>query len=274
MKSKGKSIAVVGCGWLGIPFSQIMIENNWTVHGTTTRESKLLQLKRIGIVPYLLSLPLKDVLDPQLLKVDFLLINLPPGRRNSNVLTDYPEAIIQLINSAREVGFIRKIIFVSSTSVYGSSEELIDEYTVPQPESDSGTALLKAEKLISESRISCVILRFGGLAGPGRHPGKFLAGRTGITSGNQSINYLHLEDAIGVIKLVVEHSVENEVFNIVAPVHPIKSAFYKKMAQDIGLEPPTFVKTTDQFRREISVNKFLLQTRYHFLNPDPMTFKY
>lgn len=274
MKDKSKSISVVGCGWLGLPFSQNMIEQAWTVKGTTTSNLKVNLLKENGIEPYLLKFPVNAAMPIELFKVDFLLINLPPGRGNPNVMVDYPKAIKQLMDSAKEVGLIKKVIFISSTSVYSNAEELIDEESVANPMSASGKALLAAEKIILQSTIPSVILRFGGLAGPGRHPGRFLAGRTGLETGHQSINFLHLQDAINVIQSVIAAPVENEIFNIVAPVHPKKSDFYRRMAQDIGLQPPTFVEVSGRCKREISVDKFLLQTGYSFLQADPMSFKY
>ena len=274
MKDKSKSISVVGCGWLGLPFSQKMIEQAWSVKGTTTSNSKVNLLKENGIEPYLLKFPVNAAMPIELFKVDFLLINLPPGRGNPNVQVDYPKAIKQLMDSAKQAGLVKKVIFVSSTSVYSNAEELIDEESAANPMSDSGKALLAAEKIISESTTTYVILRFGGLAGPGRHPGRFLAGRTGLETGHQSINFLHLQDAIGVIQTVITAPIKNEIFNIVSPDHPKKSEFYTKMAEDIGLQPPTFIETSGRYKREISVDKFLLQTGYSFLQADPMSFKY
>jgi len=274
MGKNARSIAVIGCGWLGIPFCRKMIERGWTVYGTTTNKAKFPVLKNFGIRPFLLNLPSKTELNSNLFKVDYLLINLPPGRRNPNILENYPLAISQILSSAKKMLTIKKIIFISSTSIYGISKDLIDEKTNPRPESDSGRAILAAENLIAKCDLPNVILRFGGLAGPQRHPGRFLAGRSGLTSGKQSINFLHLEDAIGVINYMIDNNIASEVFNVVAPGHPTKKEFYTKMASAIELTPPSFIDTPNQTRREISVNKLLNETEYSFEYPDPMNFIY
>ena len=274
MEKKGKSISVVGCGWLGLAFSKLMIEEDWKVKGSTTTKEKVLKLESIGIEAFLLKLPLAGKLDPLLFEADYLLVNFPPGRGNLKILTNYPYAINQLIHEAKKVARINKIIFISSTSVYGDFEELCNEDSATVPTSDSGKAILQCEKIVREFGLPFVILRFGGLAGPKRHPGRFLAGRKGLNSGNQSVNFLHLEDAIGIIRFMIDHPIENEIFNVVAPGHPGKEDFYTKMATSIGLISPTFIKNTDQRKKEISVDKLLNDTSYQFKYPDPMTFKY
>lgn len=270
-KSK-KSIAVVGCGWLGLPFAKRMIENGWKVKGTTTQNEKLAMLTNIGIEPYLLNLHEQKSIDPTLLDVDYMLINVPPGRKDSKVLKKYPTEIDRLLDAAKKGSSIKKIIFISATSVYGKSVDLIDERSETKPESEAGKAILGAEEFVMKSSLPYVILRLGGLAGPGRHPGRFLAGHFGLTSGNQSINFLHLEDAIGVVMYMLDHQIENEVFNVVAPIHPTKKDFYTKMAASINLVPPSFDESSDRIRREISVHKLLEETSYTFMYPNPLDF--
>ena len=274
MGEKHNSIAVVGCGWLGLPFSKRMIAQGWTVNGSTTNPEKIHDLKAMGIEPYLLKFPTNEKIDESFFHVHNLLINLPPGRRNPDLLHDYPDAIRQILEEALKINTIRKIVFISSTSVYGNSVDLIDETTEPIPESDSGKAILQSEKQVYASGIPNVILRFGGLAGPERHPGRFLAGRERLTIGEQSANFLHLDDAIGVIEYMLNHQEVSECFNVAAPFHPTKKDFYIKMAKSIGLEPPTFIKTPEESRREISVDKLLKKTNYTFIHPDPMSFTF
>lgn len=272
MNKSMKSIAVVGCGWLGFPFAERMIALGWKVKGSTRQEDKLQLLINKGIEAYLLNLNEQELIDLPLFDVDYLLINVPPGRGSIDVHKNYPNAIARLIEASKRSKSIKKIVFISSTSVYGKPEDLIDEHTFPVPGSDAGKAILGAEEIVKKSELPYVILRFGGLAGPNRHPGRFLAGRSGLTSGNHSINYLHLEDAIGVVRHMFEHAIENEMYNVVAPEHPTKKEFYTKMARSIDLDPPAFVETSDQFKREISVHKLLKETGYVFKYPNPLEF--
>ena len=242
--------------------------------GSTTNPEKSQDLLKMGIEPYLVKLPTDKALDHGLFECNHVVINIPPGRRNPSVLKDYPLAISKLIDSIKFVGMARMIVFISSTAVYGSDVDLIDEETREKPETDSGMALLQAEEIIRESGIDFHILRFGGLAGSGRHPGRFLAGRNKIPNGHTAINYLHLNDAIGSVLHLLSGNLTNTVYNIVSPVHPMKSEFYSKWTNDLGLEPPTFAESTIEFKREISGKKFIKETGYKFEYPDPMRYEF
>lgn len=274
MKMKNNSITVIGCGWLGLPFSEKMLEKGWKVKGTTTSSDKISVLKSMGVEPFLANFPSMEVISESIFNTNNLLINLPPGRRNPDVLQDYPKAIAQILSIARKSEQLCKIVFVSSTSVYGNSIDLIDESTNPSAETDSGKAILLAENLISQCGVPYVILRFGGLAGPGRHPGRFFAGRKELTIGKQSVNFLHLEDAIGVINYMFEHESVSTCFNVVSPMHPNKHDFYTHLTKSLGLEPPTFAENQDGWKREISVKKLLYETDYEFIHPDPMDYTF
>ena len=268
------SISIVGCGWLGTPLAQTFLQDGMIVKGSTTSQQKTDLLKGLGIKPYLLKLPSETTIEPALFDADFLVINLPPGRRNPNVVHDYPAAIGQISDAVKTNPRIKKIIFISSTSVYGESLNIIDETTPTIPETESGRALVRAEALIEDIGKSYVLLRFGGLAGPGRHPGRFLAGKSGLFSGDQVVNFLHLDDAIGVIRCFINDRFEQEIFNVVSPMHPRKKDFYNKMSEMLGLEPPDFNSSTGGWKREISTEKLMQQTNYEFkfLNPMACTF--
>lgn len=268
------SVAIVGCGWLGLPLARVLLEDGMIVKGSTTNPTKLNVLKDIGVEPYLLNVPSEMLPDPSLFNVDCLVLNLPPGRRNPNVFRDYPLAIAQIVDAFKDLTGIKRIIFVSSTSVYGESFDIIDENTPAIPSTDSGKALLLAEKIVVECNINSIILRFGGLAGPGRHPGKFLAGKTGLSSGVQPVNFLHLQDAIGVIRYFAKNDFGQELYNVVAPLHPRKDDFYKLMSAKAGLTEPSFDSTGTSYKREISVEKLLKETSYQFKYPDPMRFTF
>lgn len=270
-----QSVGIIGCGWLGFPLAKNLLQSDFQVRGSTTNIEKLDKLKGAGIDPYLIDLPGMEEDDSDLFRVDIVVINIPPGRRNPDVRRDYPRAVSQVLAQINKANKAKKIIFVSSTSVYGNRHDHISEDTRPDPQSDSGVAILEAEQLIKNSKMPYVILRFGGLAGPDRHPGRFLAGRKGLTSGKQAINFLHLVDAIGVIRyFIMNENGDDEVYNIVSPQHPQKSVFYQKMCNDLGVVPPEFTETSEVFLREVSVEKFLRISNYEFRYPDPMGFRF
>ena len=48
-------ISILGCGWLGLPLAKTLLENDFSVKGSTTSNDKLSMLKNSGIQPYLIS---------------------------------------------------------------------------------------------------------------------------------------------------------------------------------------------------------------------------
>lgn len=274
MIRSNKSISIIGCGWLGFALAKKLIGIGWQVKGTTTKVEKIAKMNAEGIESFLFNSPGCNSIDRSLFNSEAVLINIPPGRSKKSNLDHYEQSIDEILINLKSAKKVRKLIFVSSTSVYGSEEDIFYETSETHPESESGKTLLRAEKKIITSNISYIILRFGGLAGPGRHPGRFLSGKTELTTGCQSVNFLHLEDAIGVIQKLLERDIHNDIFNVAAPKHPLKKDFYTKMALLINLPPPVFDEDSRCKKREISIEKLLKTIGYRFVYPNPLNFKF
>lgn len=104
-----------------------------------------------------------------MLESQFLIINIPPKLRG-NSTENFVEKIKNLIPFIEKSG-IKKVLFVSSTSVYSDEDKVVTEETIPNPDTESGKQLFKCEKLLQEnSHFETTILRFGGLIGEDRHP--------------------------------------------------------------------------------------------------------
>ena len=121
---------------------------------------------------------------------------------------------------------------------------------MPQPETASGKAVLLAEQLLREAlgeRLT--IIRFSGLMGPDRFPGRFLAGKKEVPNGKAPVNMIYQTDCIQLIAEVINQDCWGEIFNGCADDHPTREDFYTKAALKLGLEPPTFSQTpTGQFK--------------------------
>ncbi|MFB6305982.1 MAG: SDR family NAD(P)-dependent oxidoreductase, partial [Flavobacteriales bacterium] len=73
---------------------------------------------------------------------------------------------------------------MSSTSVYPALNRTIRENDAKAPEKESGKALLNAEQLLNqETQWQTTVLRFCGLIGHNRHPGRFLTGKKSLSNG-------------------------------------------------------------------------------------------
>ncbi|WP_298222285.1 SDR family oxidoreductase [Flavobacterium sp.] len=237
-----KQISILGCGWLGFPLAQQLVSQGYTIYGATTSASKLEMLENNGIKPFQISvseLGIEGDMISFLKDSEILILNIPPKLRG--VEKEDFVAKINRIAAAVEASSIRKILLVSSTSVYSDLNEIITENIIPQPDSESGRQLLKAEQLLQNNpNFQITVLRFGGLIGNERHPIRFLAGRKNIENPDAPINLIHLDDCIGIIQSIIENEVWDETFNAVAPFHPTRKAYYNQKALDMNLEIPEF----------------------------------
>lgn len=265
-----KQISILGCGWLGLPLAKKLIEKGNSVKGSTTSENKLSILENARINPFLLTLDSESIsesISSFLAENEILIIDIPPKLRSENPNSEkkvFVEKIKNLIPFI-EKSTIKKVLFVSSTSVYGDDNELITEETVPNPETESGKQLLLAEALLQNNpNFETTILRFGGLIGEDRHPIKFLAGKENIENPDAPVNLIHQKDCISIIEAIINQSTWNEVFNAVAPFHPTREEYYTQKAKDLNLVLPQFIPKKSNIKKTISNEKIERVLAYKF----------
>lgn len=277
MKEERKKIAILGCGWLGLPLAKSLLSKGYKVKGSTTSESKLEILENAGVLPFQIQLEENQIIgtiEDFLKETDVLVIDIPPGLRRetsaSNEMT-FVNKIKNLITYI-EKSEVQKVIFVSSTSVYGDSFPIIEitEETKPNPDTESGKQLVIAETLLqSNPHFKTTVIRFGGLLGYDRHPVKFLAGRTNVENPDAPVNMIEREDCIGIIEKALDFARDdnwewNQIFNAVAPQHPTRKDYYHKKAQIQNLPLPIFAENSESKGKIISSEKVETILGYSF----------
>ncbi len=265
-----KSLSILGCGWLGLPLAKHFIANGFHINGSTRTVEKCGLLESCGIKPFLLDLSHKDAK----VYADFLsdskvvIINIPPGRA-PNVIKTYSERILNIVSY---ISSCQKVLFISSTSVYQNTNTEVLENLKLEPEKNTGKAILAVEQLLQkilEDRLT--IIRFAGLVGYDRQPGRFLANRKGLTTGNMPVNIIHRDDCIGLIEAVLVKEIWGEIINGCADKHPLKKDFYRLAAKKIGLTPPEFIENATSNFKIVSNAKSKELVGYKYKYPNPMT---
>ena len=277
MKEEIEKIAILGCGWLGLPLAKSLLSKGYEVKGSTTSESKLEILENARILPFQIQLEEHQIIgniEDFLKETNVLVIDIPPGLRRetstSNEMT-FVNKVKTLIPFIEKSG-AQKVIFVSSTSVYGDGFPIVEitVETQPNPDTESGKQLVIAENLLqSNPHFKTTVIRFGGLLGEDRHPVKFLAGRTNVENPDAPINMIQREDCIGVIEKALEFARNdkwewNQTFNAVAPQHPTRKAYYHKKADILNLPLPTFAENSESKGKIISSEKVETILGYSF----------
>ena len=275
MKEERKKISILGCGWLGLPLAKSLLSKGYKVKGSTTSESKLELLKNAGISPFQIQLEENQIIgniEDFLKETDVLVIDIPPGLRRETSTSKEMTFVNKIKNLIPliEKSDVQKVVFVSSTSVYGDNFPIVEitEETKPNPDTESGKQLVIVETLLqSNPHFKTTVIRFGGLLGEDRHPIKFLAGRTNVENPVAPVNMIQREDCIGIIEKIlkqVQHDNWGETFNAVAPQHPTRKAYYHKKAEILNLPLPTFAEDSESKGKIISSEKVETILGYSF----------
>lgn len=248
-----KRITIAGLGWLGKAFAATLINVGYTVKGSVTDTNKAKELSEKGITAHPMVITEGGVtgkIDTLLSDTDVLVIMIPPGlRRNSGA--NYALKMAHFLHEIEKTS-IRKVILVSSTSVYDDDQGHVTEKDIPKPQSNAGKQLYDVEQLFFNTpAFETTIVRFGGLFGGSRNPVKFLAGRTGLSNGDAPVNMIHREDCIGILVSIIQKNAFGHIFNAVSPQHPTKRDYYTAQAEKLDLTPPEYDKEGDTIFKKV-----------------------
>ena len=263
-----EQISILGCGWLGLPLAEHLIQKGFAVKGSTTSPNRMGELESKEIEAFIIEL------SPDEISGDYgafrqnsktLIIDIPPKLRGEN-----PESFVEkmktFIQTAVLNSSIENVLFISSTSVYGDEAITVTEETIEKPETLSGKELLETEHFLQQqTAFKTTILRFGGLIGGSRNPAKSLSGKTNIANPNAPINLIHQDDCIGVITAIIEQDFWGEKINASAPFHPTRKEYYTDKAQKLGLLLPEFEENTTS-GKVIDSSKLIAELRYNFVH--------
>ena len=254
MKAK---VSVLGCGWLGKPLAIEMIKNGHSVKGSTTTKEKISELKASGIEPHLIDIGQIGNIS-EFLKSSVLVVAI-----TSKSVDAYKDLIKKI-----EASEIRKVIYISSTSVYRSENKTVTEDSRLTP-----SVLLEIEELFKQNgNFECTILRFAGLFGEDRKPGRFFKPNMPIKNPDGFVNLIHQDDCIQIINKIISTNCWQITLNACADSHPTRKDFYTKELAKTGNSSPEF-KTDSSYKYKIvSSKKLKTRLNYEFKHNDLMKF--
>ncbi len=130
---------------------------------------------------------------------------------------------------AIEESNVRRVVFTSSTGVYGSSKEAVDESAIPEPQSLYATSKLRGEEHVRRlsDKISTYIMRCGNVYGYNKsmrfdaviNRFVFEANFNKMVSiqgdGKQSRSFIHIENIAKALGNLVHSDLPNGTYNLV-----------------------------------------------------------
>ncbi|MDO7851936.1 SDR family NAD(P)-dependent oxidoreductase [Hymenobacter convexus] len=261
----------MGCGWLGLALARSLAAAGHVVLGTTTTPENIAGMEAAGIQAHLLRLgpdfnASSEALLMRLLKAaDVLVLNVPPRAAAAGA---YPTLLRPVHRAVAKAG-TPHVLFVSSTSVYPDEPRVMREADAISTR-DAASDVLRAEGhfVPRYGQWKSTVVRLGGLIGPDRSPGRFLAGRRDLGQGNAPVNLVHLTDVVGVLSAIIQHKVWGHTFNVCAEQHPLRQDFYPAAAQYLKLEAPTFKQETAKGGKTIDSSLVRSLLPYQFQHDD------
>lgn len=193
-------VLIAGCGYAGCALGERLAAEGHTVFGLRRNPAILPP----GIRPVAADLASPDSLDALPRTLDCVVHAVSPdGPSDSDYRAAYVEGfrnLIWMLASRRER--LRRVIFISSTGVYAQRRgEWVDETSPTQPEGHAGRRLLEGERIALDGAFPAVVLRAGGIYGPGRAGAiRRALGRVSDSGSPVYTNRVHRDDLAGILR--------------------------------------------------------------------------
>jgi nucleoside-diphosphate-sugar epimerase len=242
--SQGKEarrVLVAGCGYVGCRAAEMLAARGDRVFGLRRRPTDLPE----GVEPLAVDL-LAPGLEDRIPLVDQVVYAASSDRSDEaayrRIYVDGVDALLRVLEARPPERRPSRFVFVSSTAVYGDADGgWVDEETLPRPESFRGSVMLEGEARTLASSIPGVVLRLGGIYGPGRTRlvDQVRAGRARCPGdGPIWSNRIHREDAAGALVHLLEvPDPEPVVLGVDEEPAPLCQV-YRWLAAEVGAPEP------------------------------------
>ena len=235
-----ESVLIVGCGDIGRRVAARW--QNVPVTGLARSDATAEQLRQAGITPWR-----GDLDDPASLK-DLPVANAlvyyfapPPPTGTTDPRMQH---FLASIDPAQLPG---RIVYISTSGVYGDrGGETVNEDTPPNPQVDRARRRYDAEQQLRRfgqaHGVAVVILRVGGIYGPGRLPRKRLQDRVPIIHEHlaPSTNRIHAEDLAQICVAAARRGRPDTVYNVSDGTDSNMTEYFNTVADFLKLpRPPT-----------------------------------
>ena len=208
---KQTRVVIVGCGDIGSRVAVLLRQQGWLVHGLRRNTAHL----PAGIVPIAADLNQPECPSdwPQQ-PIDYVVYAMAAqSMTQAGYQQSYGQGQRHMYSwLAQHQQQPKRVIFVSSTGVYGQNDDSwIDEQSPTEPQRWSGQIILEAEQCAMNSGHPATAVRLSGIYGPGRN---MLIER--VREGYHAphlhsfTNRIHADDAAGLIATILSADAQDQ----------------------------------------------------------------
>jgi len=263
-------IVIAGCGDLGCRLGVSLSQKGHEIHGIRRNIDKLPDI----ICPIKSDLAEQSPEVPD--NIDYIYYILSASSfTDDSYLQAYVLGVKNLLK-AIEGQNIKRIFFISSTSVFGQSAgEWVDESNEVNNSSFSSKRLLEGEELINQSPFPSTVIRFGGIYGKGRTHliDLVLNGKAHCMEDSYS-NRINSDDCIGVLEHLFNIDKNNQLDSLYIAVDDeptLTCNVYEWLAEQLSVNNIEHIEPSEHSHSKRSnkrlSNKRLRATGYKFKHP-------
>ena len=267
------NLLIAGCGYVGSALARARVARGDRVFGLRRNPIDLPP----GVEPVAADLTASRSLADLPRDLDAVVYAAAPrGRDDAFYRITYVDGLRNLLAALAQQGQTpRRVIFVSSTAVYGQSRgEWVDETSPTEPTHFSGRRLLEAEGALRESGMPGVVLRLGGIYGPRRTRmlDEVRQGRAALARGGPHYtNRIHRDDCVGALAHLLDLADPADCYLGVDSDPEDQAVVLNWLADALAASPPRLAGA-DQRRTPRGGNKRcrnarLVASGYAFLYP-------
>lgn len=259
-----QDIFIVGCGDIGRLVAAKWQRQGASVTALARSEASARQLQGLGLKTVCGNLDEPESLQRLPTGGAVLYYFAPPPPEH-----DGDPRMLNLLGALSPNNLPRRIVYISTSGVYGDTGgEWVDEQSPARPQTARARRRLAAETALRQfarqEGLAVIILRVGGIYGPGRLPVARL--RKGLPLLNEAecgyTNRIHAEDLVRICIAAAERGEGDNIYNV-SDGHPGNmTQYFHAVADALGLpRPPTLPMTEARQQLSPSMLSYLTESR-------------
>lgn len=246
-----EQVYIVGCGDVGTRVARLWQERGHQVIGLARDGARL---EALGITPRVIDLDEPATLSDLRLHGALVYYFAPPPPRGQDDprMTHFLQALeSQNIQPAR-------VVYISTSGVYGDQQGgVVNEETPPNPQVDRARRRYAAEQALREwgrrHEMPVIILRVGGIYGPGRLPVKRIQDAVPMVHEELApqTNRIHTADLAMICVAAAERGRADTIYNVSDGNDSNMTEYFNTVADFLGLPRPPLIDR-DEAERSLS----------------------
>jgi nucleoside-diphosphate-sugar epimerase len=233
-------ILIIGCGDIGLRIAK-QLTKTCRVYALTSQKKRFQELRAVGAIPFLGDLDKPNSLW-RLSGIAETVIHLAPPQNTSH-RDCRTRNLLRILSQGS--GVVRRLIYVSTTGVYGDHQgDKVSEVTPVNPQSDRARRRVDAETSLRlwapAHGVALTILRVPGIYALDRLPIERIQSGTPalLPSEDAYSNHIHSDDLARLICAAVYHGKPQRVINACDGGEAKMGDYFDEVADAFGLERP------------------------------------